>query len=108
MQLVESLSRLRRTGQSTVRTADAMAMLNVNRSHASHVLSRLARREKALVDFLYLAPARSGLFAALPEIEIPRGFSLPKARQMASRIQSPQRRIYVLDRLKKITAPRHA
>jgi predicted transcriptional regulator of viral defense system len=36
--------------------------------------SDLASPEKALVDFLYLSPARSRMFAALPELELPRGF----------------------------------
>jgi predicted transcriptional regulator of viral defense system len=52
----------------------------------------IASPEKALVDFLYLRPARSRLFRALPEVEIPRGFSRQTARDMARRIESPRRR----------------
>jgi hypothetical protein len=53
---------------------------------------RLATPEKALVDFLYLAPARSRLFRALPEIEWPRTFRASAARSIASRIEPPSRR----------------
>jgi len=35
---------------------------------------RLASPEKALVDFLYLSPTRSRLFAKLPELQLPKGF----------------------------------
>ena len=55
----------------------------------------VASPEKALVDFLYLAPARSMLFRALPELELPRGFSLRRARVMAERITSESRRTMV-------------
>lgn len=55
----------------------------------------VASPEKALVDFLYLAPARSMLFRALPELELPRGFSLRRARAMAERITSESRRTMV-------------
>jgi len=52
----------------------------------------IASPEKALVDFLYLGPARSRLFRALPELELPRQFSRPATRDIASRIVSPRRR----------------
>jgi predicted transcriptional regulator of viral defense system len=53
---------------------------------------RLATPEKALVDFLYLAPARSGLFRALPELEWPRTFRSSVARSIVRRIRSTSRR----------------
>ena len=53
---------------------------------------RLATPEKALVDFLYLAPARSGLFRALPEVEWPRTFRASVARSMVNRIEPAGRR----------------
>lgn len=55
----------------------------------------MASPEKALVDVLYLAPARSMLFRALPEVELPRGFSARRARAMIERIGSPRRRTMV-------------
>jgi hypothetical protein len=57
---------------------------------------KIAVPEKALVDTLYLRPARSRRFRALPELEIPRGFSMVRARKMARRIASPGRRALVL------------
>jgi len=63
---------------------------------------RLATAEKALVDFLYLGPARSRLFRALPELDLPRRFSLRAARAIVTRIESARRRAFVsraLDRL---------
>ena len=56
---------------------------------------RLATPEKALVDFLYLAPARSRLFRALPELELPARFSPRRARAIVSRIESVRRRTMV-------------
>ena len=55
----------------------------------------LAAPEKALVDFLYLTPARSRLFAALPELELPPGFRWTEARRLIQRIDSPHRRAMV-------------
>lgn len=63
---------------------------------------RLATPEKALVDFLYLAPARSRLFRALPELEWPKRFSVRTARSIVKRIGPARRRTLVsraLDRL---------
>jgi hypothetical protein len=56
---------------------------------------RLATPEKALVDLLYLTPARSRLFRALPEVEWPKGFQVNAARAMVTRIGSVQRRALV-------------
>lgn len=56
---------------------------------------RLATPEKALVDFLYLAPARSRLFRALPELTLPARFSLRRARAIVARIGSSRRRTMV-------------
>jgi DNA-binding transcriptional ArsR family regulator len=63
---------------------------------------RLASPEKALVDFLYLSPARSRLFARLSELELPAAFSRGDARRWAARIPSARLRTIVareLDRL---------
>jgi predicted transcriptional regulator of viral defense system len=56
---------------------------------------RLATPEKALVDFLYLAPAKSRLFRALPELELPARFSPRRARAVVARIGSAKRRAMV-------------
>jgi predicted transcriptional regulator of viral defense system len=37
----------------------------------SHSTAEIATPEKALVDYLYLAPTKSRLFRALPEVELP-------------------------------------
>ena len=66
---------------------------------------RLATPEKALVDTLYLAPARSRLFAALPEVEIPRGFDREAARQWVGRIPPGPRRTMVAQRLERLLRP---
>ena len=42
MRLDEILARIRQTRQVVMRTADVMALLDVNKDHASHILSRLA------------------------------------------------------------------
>jgi predicted transcriptional regulator of viral defense system len=56
---------------------------------------RLATAEKALIDFLYLGPARSSLFRALPEIEWPRRFNVRLARSIVKRIEPDRRRTLV-------------
>ena len=48
--------------------------------------------EKALVDFLYLRPARSRLFSALPELNLPARFRIGHGRRLIGRIASPARR----------------
>ena len=65
---------------------------------------RLACPEKALLDILYLSPARSRLFAALPEVELPRGFSRSHARRWIARIPAGPRRMAVEQRLAAILA----
>jgi predicted transcriptional regulator of viral defense system len=55
----------------------------------------MASPEKALLDILYLSTARSLLFKTLPELEIPPGFQVRKARAMIERIRSRQRRSMV-------------
>jgi hypothetical protein len=54
---------------------------------------RLATPEKALLDTLYLAPARSRLFAHLPEVELPRHFDHRQVTSWVKRIPvGPRRR----------------
>jgi predicted transcriptional regulator of viral defense system len=61
--------------------------------------ARLATPEKALVDFLYLTPARSRLFRALPELDWPRKFRVSTARAMVQRIVPVRRRTLVVRKL---------
>jgi len=56
---------------------------------------KLASPEKALVDFLYLSPTRSRLFAALPELELPRSFRRREAQRWVGRIPSGRMRTIV-------------
>ena len=65
---------------------------------------KLATAEKALVDFLYLSPTRSRLFAALPELELPRGFRRSVAREWVGRIPSQRLRGIVARRLDEVLA----
>jgi predicted transcriptional regulator of viral defense system len=60
---------------------------------------KLALPEKALIDFLYLSPTRGGLFAALPELELPGRFRPSVARQWARRIPSRRLRTMVEHKL---------
>jgi predicted transcriptional regulator of viral defense system len=54
--------------------------------------AKVATPEKALIDFLYLGPARSRLFRALPELDLSRGFKVNEARKIIRRIRSLGRR----------------
>ncbi|MBI4042831.1 MAG: type IV toxin-antitoxin system AbiEi family antitoxin domain-containing protein [Deltaproteobacteria bacterium] len=65
---------------------------------------KMASSEKALVDVLYLSPAKSGLFRALPELEFPKNFSRKRAFQIAAEIPSPRRRKMVETQLKTLFA----
>lgn len=60
---------------------------------------RLATPEKALLDTLYLAPARSRLFAHLPEVELPEHFDRDGMRYWIRRIPAGPRRKSVEQRL---------
>lgn len=55
----------------------------------------IATAEKALLDYLYLKPARSNLFRALPELGLPPRFNVTSARRMIQRIPSERRRTLV-------------
>jgi len=48
-----------------------------------------ATAEKALFDFIYLSRGRSGLFAGLPEVEIPDGFDPREVRRWVDRVPDP-------------------
>lgn len=56
---------------------------------------KIATPEKALIDFLYLSPARTRLFRALPELEFASGFKVNRARKIIRRIRPVRRRNHV-------------
>lgn len=65
---------------------------------------RLATPEKALLDTLYLAPARSRLFAHLPEVELPKHFDHRRVRYWVGRIPAGPRRWSVEKKLDAVLA----
>jgi predicted transcriptional regulator of viral defense system len=72
--------------------------------------AKLAQPEKALFDTLYLRPARSRLFRALPELELPERFDEQRVRATIDKIASQPRATLVrteLDRLLAARGPRH-
>ena len=96
-----SLARTRRfaTPLGTVSVHHVRSSFFFGFEDAGHAGGRLATMEKALVDVLYLAPARSQLFRTLPEFDWPARFSARKARAIAGRIGSVRRRTLVTRRL---------
>jgi len=56
---------------------------------------KIATPEKALIDFLYLGPARTRLFRALPELEFSKGFKVNEARKIIGQIRPVRRRNHV-------------
>ena len=60
---------------------------------------KLATPEKALLDVLYLTPAKSNLFKTLPELEIPANFSVKTAYQLIKKIPSERLKNLVKIRL---------
>jgi len=63
---------------------------------------KIATPEKALVDFFYLSPAKSKLFHALPEIELPKNFRVKQALEMVSGIKSKSRRTIVTEKIYRV------
>jgi predicted transcriptional regulator of viral defense system len=57
--------------------------------------AKIATSEKALIDYVYLSPARTRLFRALPELEFPKGFKVNEARKIIRRIRAVRRRNHV-------------
>jgi hypothetical protein len=64
--------------------------------------SKIATAEKALFDTLYLAPARSRLFARLPELEIPREFRWQELRELAALVKFARRRVHIERRIEEL------
>lgn len=61
--------------------------------------AKIATPEKALFDTLYLGPARSRLFAQLPELTVPRRFRWKLLHQYTSLVKSESRRAFLTARL---------
>ncbi len=61
--------------------------------------AKIATPEKCLLDVLYLSTRRSRLFAALPELELPRGFRPREARRWIRRLRARWLRTVVARRL---------
>jgi predicted transcriptional regulator of viral defense system len=66
--------------------------------------TKLALPEKALFDFLYLSPTRGRMFAALPELDLPRGFRRSEVRAWIDRIPSLRSRAIVRRKLDEVLA----
>lgn len=64
----------------------------------------MATAEKALMDLLYLGPARSRLFGSLPEVDLEGNVSLKKLKRMIVRIRDDRRRTMVRRRLERLLA----
>lgn len=88
----------------TRRILTPLGVISVHRIHPSFFFGfevpvsggpQIATPEKALIDFLYFYPARSKLFRALPEVELPGSFSMRRARAMIDKVRSKQRRTLV-------------
>ena len=52
---------------------------------------KIASPEKAIVDYFYLKPAKSKLFSSHPEIELPDGFDIKKAKEFLTKIKFKSR-----------------
>ena len=64
--------------------------------------AKVATAEKALFDTLYLAPARSRLFARLPELQIPRNFRWQQVRDYAAAVNFSKRRTHIERRISEL------
>lgn len=66
---------------------------------------KLATAEKALFDCAYLSAGRSRLFAALPELELPRGFRRAELRRWLARIPSQRSGTITARKLDELLGP---
>jgi predicted transcriptional regulator of viral defense system len=64
--------------------------------------SKVATAEKALFDVLYLGPARSRLFARLPELDIPRTFNWNRLLEYTAAVKADSRRKHIEARIEEI------
>ncbi len=65
---------------------------------------KMATPEKALLDCLYLSPAKSRLFARLPELDLQQGFDIREAKRLLKRLTSLSLRDTLLRRLESLRA----
>lgn len=65
---------------------------------------KMATMEKALIDILYLIPAKSKLFKTLPEVEFPQSFSAKKVNAMINKITSVRTKTLVQNRFEDLWA----
>jgi predicted transcriptional regulator of viral defense system len=61
--------------------------------------AKVATAEKALFDVVYLSPARSGRFAALPELTVPSTFAWDEVTGYLQQVGSASRRTHIRARL---------
>ena len=64
---------------------------------------QMACPEKALFDFFYFKAAKSKLFYALPEVEIPKTFEWDKLQHYATKISNKSRQVMVLSLINKFS-----
>lgn len=62
----------------------------------------MATPEKALLDLLYLSPAKTNLFKRLPELELSERFSIKNAKAMIKRIPSARRQKMVQNQFQQL------
>jgi predicted transcriptional regulator of viral defense system len=62
MRIDEALGQIKKAGQPVLRTADVMALLNIKKDHASHILSRLASSG-------HLASLKKGVWLVDPQYD---------------------------------------
>jgi predicted transcriptional regulator of viral defense system len=65
---------------------------------------KMAIPEKALLDICYLSTAKTRIFHSLPELELPKNFSLKKSEEMIKKITSPNRQALVRKKFVKLLA----
>lgn len=61
----------------------------------------MAFPEKALLDIFYLSPAKSKLFACLPELDLSANFRKKVLRQLVHRMRTGKRKTLVLKKIRK-------
>lgn len=66
--------------------------------------AKMATPEKAILDYLYLSPAKSRLFSSLPELDLGGTFDMKKARRMLKEIPSARLRAILQGRLAALAA----
>ncbi|HVX00596.1 MAG TPA: hypothetical protein VHA52_09215 [Candidatus Babeliaceae bacterium] len=101
---VVSLARTRRikTPLATISVHHVMPEFFFDYEFDPKTQVKMATPEKALLDFLYLKPAKSLWFKSLPEVEISPTFNEKKAFEMIQKIPSPSRRTLVEKGLRSI------